>query len=458
MHTTTQAMPGYGGGPVGAYTIAAGALLLGGLLAFLVHPVLGIGVLGLLVAPVLVLAPHHGVLALVAVLPFDAVLAFGEESAFGMTRLLGLAVVAGWVAHVLFERQAVRLAPAGWIFVAYAGFAGLSLAWAADVGTTIRALVTLAQLLLFYVMISNALRTPAEVTRALDVLLISTAGLAFLVMVETASVGGRAEFTFGGRTINPNYLAATLVFPAVAAVGLGQGSGVAGMWRLAAAVPIVLALVMTGSRGGGVALAAGLLAMAAFRPRLATTLAVGTLVTALAAGAVVPRETLLEFRDRFASADQDRLSGRMDIWRVALAMAEDRPLHGTAYGGFREAFYGYMIDTPVDPYFARLHSRGDRAAHSVYVGTLAELGVIGVGILIAGLAVHGRGLLQASRTALRVRHAPARRLTLGLIGVFASLVVFGGSIDLLATKNAWVLLALMHAVVLQAGATGRPLA
>ena len=62
-------------------------------------------------------------------------------------------------------------------------------------------------------------------------------------------------------------------------------------------------------------------------------------------------------------------------------MMADRPLHGTAFGGFQDTFYQYMLETPVDPHFALIHSRGNRAPHNIYLSTLAELGLIGGGVI-----------------------------------------------------------------------------
>jgi O-antigen ligase len=149
---------------------------------------------------------------------------------------------------------------------------------------------------------------------------------------------------------------------------------------------------------------------------------------------------------RYSNAEQDRLSGRMDIWRVALAMAGDRPIEGASFGAFSDTFYRYMLTADVDPYFARAHSRGNRAAHNIYVGTLAELGVVGVLLLGAALFAHGRALWRTRVRALRCGDEATARLALALIGVFASVLIFGATLDLLASKSTWIWLATMEAI------------
>jgi O-antigen ligase len=277
------------------------------------------------------------------------------------------------------------------------------------------------------------------------VLLVSTAIVALVTLWQFPSGGKRAVMTLGDETINPNYLAATLVLPAVAAAGLAAGRGGMGWWRWLALAPIALALLLTGSRGGGIALAGGLLIMAAPRRGVGVRIAACALVLAVLLPAIVPQATLDRVWGRYATVEQDRLSGRMDIWRVAFAMAEDRPLQGTAYGGFQDAFYRYMILAPVDPYWARAHSRGNRAAHNIYVSALAELGVPGIVLLVSALAAHGRGLWRARRVAERRRLDGVSVLTLSLLGVFATMLLFGTTIDLLTTKAPWVWLGAMQA-------------
>src|SRR5262249_44875807 len=155
------------------------------------------------------------------------------------------------------------------------------------------------------------------------------------------------------HSVNSNFVAAILVFPGVAAVGLGSTRTLAGWWRLACVVPIALALFLTGSRGGGIAFAGGLVLIACLRRP------VGLRVLVLAAGLaillpiVVPRGMADKMWSRYSTAEDDRLSGRMDIWRVAIAMAGDRPIEGASFGAFSDTFYQYMLTTDVDPNFAR---------------------------------------------------------------------------------------------------------
>jgi O-antigen ligase len=344
-------------------------------------------------------------------------------------------------------RRRIRLARAGWRLVAVVGLAALSVVWAADPGMSLRAVLTLVQLLMLAVMGAHVLREPRDVQRVMDVLLVSSAVIAVMMLAEGTPEGRRVTFTFGGESVNANYVAATLVFPVVGALALGKSPGAFGWWRLAAVAPVLVAIFLTGSRGGAAALVAGLLLVTALRRRIGVRLALGAVVLSIAIPLLVPQATVDRLLSRYSTAQEDRLSGRTDIWKVAVAMVEDRPLQGQAYGGFADAFYHYMLTAKVDPHFARLHSRGNRAAHNIYLGVLAELGVVGLVVLLAALAAHGRALWRSRVAALRRGDEATARLALALIGVFTSILVFGATIDLLGNKATWVWFALMQATM-----------
>lgn len=433
--------------------IAIALLALGaGAAACFASPMLGVAALALPAAPLLVLAPHLAVLGLIAALPFDALASLDETRALSLTRLLGLAVLGGWVLYVVASpRRRVRLGRPGRLLLAYVTFATVSLGWASDTDVTLAALSTLAQLFLLYVMAANVLDDWSRIARALDVLLIATTVLAVMVLAEAASGAGRAVLRYGEYEVNPNFLAAQLAVPAVAALAFRARQIPLGWWRVAAVVPIVLALVATGSRGGAVAFAAGLVTLAIGRPRLGARGLAALGVVALLLPAVLSDNTLHLLRHRWEIAENDRLSGRLDIWRVGLAMVADRPLQGTGFAGFHDAFYQYMLETPVDPRFALLHSRGNRVAHNIYLSTLAELGLVGGTLFAFALAAHTRMVWRLQRAAMQVGDDQAEDVALALLAGLVTLLVAGCCTELLLCKTPWFVLAAVQGAAFAAG-------
>jgi O-antigen ligase len=156
-------------------------------------------------------------------------------------------------------------------------------------------------------------------------------------------------------------------------------------------------------------------ALAALAPRFAARLpalrvrrvAAATLACALVVAVVVaggPRSLLDRASRAFDAAPPSSaaslnthvisLSGtvRGELWRVAAASFADRPLAGNGAGTYRRLWLMKRRD-PVTM----------QDAHSLYLETLAELGVAGLAVLLAVLAVP----LVAARRVLRSTYVPA---------------------------------------------------
>ncbi len=178
---------------------------------------------------------------------------------------------------------------------------------------------------------------------------------------------------------------------------------------------LVIVMLLTGSRGGWISLAAGIAVFATLTAisderlrrlvrRFALPLGIG-IVALIAAGALA----LIVVSSRPGHASGDLL--RSDLWRGALRITADHPVLGVGVGEFGRA---YRLDR--DPTYVdnRLGT-----AHNFYLNTLAETGVVGAAVaLTLGIALIWRWwhLWQRAET-------PTRRMRLA--GAFAALVGFG---------------------------------
>lgn len=430
--------------------VAAAGVLVAGLAAFMVSPKLGLLALGVPAVPVLVLAPDKAVLLVLAALPFDAVASIAGAGTITLTRLLGMAVLGGWVLHVLVRRRQLRVGAPGYVLLAYVAFAAASTLWAEDPAATMDRLQTVVQLLLFYLMVTNLLADTAALERALDVWLSATAAVALLVLWQFPSVEEfeRATLRLGQEHFNQNYLAATFILPALAAAARGHTRSALGWWRLAALVPIGVATIITGSRGGAVAFAAGLAVLGVLRPRIGLRAAAAAVLAVSVFLMIVPSSYVDRLTARYANSGEDRMSGRVDIWKVGVAMMHDRPLQGTGFAGFEPAFYRYMAGADVDPRWALENRWGRRASHNIYLSTLAELGLLGGGLLFAAFAAHAAGLWRALGRTARSGSATGANAVLGILCAFVGLLTVGATIDVMLMKTAWLVLALSQAAAL----------
>lgn len=209
-------------------------------------------------------------------------------------------------------------------------------------------------------------------------------------------------------------------------------------WRAAAVGLGFLALVLTGSLGGWVALACGIATMAAlFRTRTRGR----ALVVGIGAGAVAVALALLLWSPMLPAAG--RRSHSMHVrevyWRASGPIIAKAPLLGVGLDNWQEHYFQTKSDVQQET----------KKAHNDYLQILAETGVAGflafAGILILGL----RKVLVRASDPEPDRPDPPKGLVLAplcvlvLLGVLQSADVVGTSMAIVlgaAWVGAWLLL------------------
>ena len=145
-------------------------------------------------------------------------------------------------------------------------------------------------------------------------------------------------------------------------------------------------LVLTQSRGAWLALGAGLLVLVLLgraRARLAGGRKLWVALAALLAAGVVVATI---------ATTAGSLGDRSEFWDAAINDARDHPLGGSGGGSF-EAYWDAHGSSGI---FVR-------DAHSLYLETLAELGVVGLALLLVALSIP---LVAVARTNLISRLQP----------------------------------------------------
>jgi O-antigen ligase len=231
-------------------------------------------------------------------------------------------------------------------------------------------------------------------------------------------LGGASDPIGGDQLAAPigywNALGLLLAFGLLLGAGLAlHGSASVRMLAGAALIPLAAALYLTFSRGAILALLVGVLVFVFTERRVVAWLPRGRLLagTALIAVAAVALAALVReggpsaaadralqaFRQEAPSASGDlnrRLlsasgHGRADYWRVAARMVEREPLLGEGAGGFERRWTE-----------ERRASNNARDAHNLYLETLAELGPVGLALLLVALATPLTALGRARHGAL----------------------------------------------------------
>jgi O-antigen ligase len=259
--------------------------------------------------------------------------------------------------------------------------------------------------------------------------------------------GGRLS----GPGLNPNDLGSLLVAAIVLAVTLAatsDGRPIRRWFSLLAAAGCAAGLFLTESRGAvllGFGSALLIAPFAAGRGRRAATTVWVALAVVLAAAwfvlAASPGST-----HRLLHPGEAGGSGRSDLWRVAVRMADAHPVTGVGAGNFRVVESSYLLrpgTTQRDIYILDQ----PRVPHNIYLNVLAELGVVGLLLFVAILASALACALGAARAFARRRDRElellSRGLFIALVGVLSAGFVSSG----VYYKDVWLLVALAPALL-----------
>jgi len=396
---------------------------------------LGLVVLGLLTL-VSFRWPLLPLVAFVALIPIEAVFIF---EGFGtISRFAGILFAVTYGVPRLGRLEFKVMPPAAWSYVAWAI---VSVAWAIDAGIAWTHLQTLIQLFLIaFLVASLVVQRPAIVRPLLWVYSLSAAATA-LVGIQSY-LGGRLVEDARAVALegqDPAQFAAILL-PALV---FGLYEALNGDRRIlggAIALLTTVGVIISGTRGAWVAVAvvAVLLILPQLRPRRRIAAIAMTLALVGVAYQLPGVSDLVA--DRTGDALSTGGAGRTSIWSAAVTMYASAPVLGVGYANFPVAYTPEVVRASGATSWAHLQGRGP---HNLVVGTLIELGPIGLLLLalFLGPLVLRRGW---GRDAATVQAA------------LASLVAAGLFLDILSSpKQVWLMIGLAAGLTFVSRRSGR---
>jgi O-antigen ligase len=347
-----------------------------------------------------------------------------------------------------------------WTVTAYVGFAFASALWTLNPddslleGGTGFALASLVLSLVYMAAFAVLVETHADLRR-LGVTVWGVAVALGLVAIAQYLAGYERAVAYAG---DANFFAAlqVIALPVCLLVAARSNRGWQRLVGLAGVAVVVGSVLTTLSRGGLLALLAvvALLALmparTIFRSRSFKRIA---LLTAGLGAAVLLFAAYGDLQARgeslFNTAEGG--SGRANLWRAAMTGWERQQLTGIGYGDFTNESNDLLRQTPgVDFSAYRLREEG-QVAHSAYIGTLVELGVIGLALFLAVLAALVTTLRWAARTASDrsdLLVAGAAQALLVSVGGFVLVSIF---LSTETDRGLWVLLGMGLALARIAG-------
>lgn len=382
-----------------------------------------------------------------------AVLSFLDEvlpsGGFSINKLMGILLIVSWLAAVTAgeDRRRKLFENFGFLYllVLFIAWAGLSATWADDPGAAIGAVTRYAPNVALFLIVYAAVRTRHDALLVVGALVVGTLISAAygIVIPVPADVDGRLSGALGNANATATALAVGVALAGALAIALRDNPWL----RFGAAVGVPLcfvALFLTVSRGGLVALGAVLIAAVLMAGRRRTVALALTAVAVIGSigyfAAIAPPEA----RDRIVQSDGG--AGRSDIWTVGWRMVEANPVAGIGAGNFATSSVHYLLE-PGAIQRADFIVDDPKVAHNTYLEILAELGAVGLALFLGILACTFGFAFKAVRAFARLgdrqMEIVSRALVVALVGSLVA--AFFGSREF--NNQLWLLMALPPALL-----------
>jgi len=384
--------------------------------------------------------PTVVLLHVLVIVPFVEGARLGPLSA---GRLLALVAVVILAAQLVVTRwRPPKLRPVVWVPpVLFATWALASGFWALHPESWLRALGQFGLAIAYFAVFAFLVRDPAQVPPLLRTYTLAALAVSVVGVVQLAG-GLRA----GGFQGDPNIYGLYQVAAIPVAIELARGAGPATRrWWLAALLPLLVSVVATQSRGAVVATAVVLIYLALREGmrggRLRVRLLPGLLVALLAVSALV--WVAASVSDRFdpARVEEDRGSGRIDLWYVAWRAYEQHPVLGLGAGNFQPESVELLSHEPgVQMVQSHLLDTPGVLVHNVYLEALSELGPPGAALFVGTLLVTLVGLGGAARA------SPSCPELAALVPMLLAYIAGATFLSIINSKLLWLLVGVCAAL------------
>ncbi|MBV9897599.1 MAG: O-antigen ligase family protein [Chloroflexi bacterium] len=441
--TSITRRPLEGGAVLRTTVWAAAALTLG--VAIALPEEAQTAALGALAAAAAILAfvqPLVALLLLLVAIPFGSRPSTSDttgEPTIGAAELVVALLVLAWLARGVRRRELT--VQAGALVVSILGMvalAGLSIGYADDKTSAVKEMLKWLELLLALLIVVDLVRTPEAARWLIGAMFVAGAAEAAYGAVQFLTDSGPGAFELQGALRafghfdQPNPFAGylTTMLPMAVFMALAIANPTRYRWfALVAAGLLAVGIALSQSRGawlgGLIAAVCLLLAWSTWTRRLLIPGALGAaLLLALAVSGALPAAILdrlsqaiqyfgvFDVRTVEVTSDNWAVVERMAHWQAGWYMFLDHPWLGVGAGNYAQAYPDYYVGSWIEPL---------GHAHDYYINMLAELGVVGGGILLLLLGIAFKQLGGALVRSEAQRDTFWRAV---LAGAFGGLIVF----------------------------------
>ncbi|NLI11049.1 O-antigen ligase family protein [Pelotomaculum propionicicum] len=353
--------------------VACGAII--GCLASATGSLL-IVVVAALVVPLMIWKPFLGLTGMLLLVPFEELTKFGFS--FTLVKVIGAATFIFWFFQTIFKRQKIKTDLFLWVALLFLAWSSCSLLWTVDRDNGIDAILTIIQLVLFYLMSCNLIDSDKKLRAVMGSYIIG-ATIAAIIAILGVYEAGFATRASVSSTQDPNHFACAISVGLILAIYLTcTCRGYQRFLYSASGFLLALGLLLSGSRGTWLAVLASIVAAGLYtKSRIfKITLFAAILIVVLLFNSVIINAMPPLIAERIVSIAVlgDRGCGRLDIWMVGLEMVKENWLTGVGIYGFPTAYNDYLLKS-----YNGIKDRDVMLdAHNSFLCLLAELGLLGL--------------------------------------------------------------------------------
>jgi O-antigen ligase len=319
---------------------------------------------------------------LVFMIPWEEMVLF--EGTGTLVRTAGLVLAGLWAVTVIMRGRIRRPHSFHIVFVLFVLWNAVSILWTLSINGTMIRVTTYAQLFLLAFILWDLYTSPGALRAGLQAYVLGTYVTIGSTIANFAAGRYDAYLRYSATGANPNDVGLVVALGIPVAWYLivsreeGIGSGVLAVVNYVFIPAAVVTIVLTASRGALIAAVPGFIYMLATMSRLRRRLRVlilGAVVAVLfTLQGLVPQASLERLGATGSAIAEGDLGGRVDIWREGMAAFSRHPFLGAGSGAFRAT------------------TQLGKVAHNVLLSVMVEVGLVGLLLFAAVLAV---ALLQA---------------------------------------------------------------
>jgi O-antigen ligase len=361
----------------------------------------------------------------IAMLPMEMMLVGDVVT---IPKILGVLMLISWLLSIVRARRRIQFDRSLFFYVLFLMWGFISFFWTIDSAETTQKLITYSQLFVFYLILTNVVRTKKDIYSLLYALWFG--GLVFVGFGIFDILTGQSNSRIEGVSGNANLYALWCVTTLPAFLVVAKKGGLLGLVSVAGIIGLLVSSTYAQSRGGIISIAVFAIILLIYQQSRFRNLFI-VVLAGLLIWQFAPPDLWIRFESIGNETSIDRLR---DIWPVGWRLFTDHLLLGLGLG---------TNGTALDLTGRLLTHKSIGSVHNAPLAIAMEVGIPGLVLYLAFIAIPSVRILTSIKKLKFYKQkgmlAIATFLIAGLAAFLASWIK-GGALEF--SKMLWLLLGL----------------